>query len=38
MVLDPLVMSAMSTGRGNFPHGDVCTGNKVAAVASFSRA
>lgn len=37
-VLDQLVMSAMSTGRGNFPHGDVCTGDKVVAVASSSRA
>lgn len=37
-VLDPLVMSAMSTGRGHFPHGDVHTGDKVVAVASSSRA
>lgn len=37
-VLDQLVMSAMSTGRGNFPQGDVCTGDKVVAVASSSRA
>lgn len=31
-------MSAMSTGEEKFLHGDVCTGDGVAAVESSSRA